>query len=89
MTHGMVLGKFMPPHRGHIYLCEFARSWSDTLTIVVGSLPDEPIAGALRFEWMRELFPSCRVVHLTDSNPQYPHDHPDFWAIWHIEPAAQ
>jgi NadR type nicotinamide-nucleotide adenylyltransferase len=24
-----------------------------------------------------------RVVHLTEDLPQYPHEHPDFWQIWH------
>jgi NadR type nicotinamide-nucleotide adenylyltransferase len=82
MTRGMVLGKFMPPHAGHVYLCEFARRWVDDLTIVVGTLEAEPIRGDLRFAWMKELFPFDHVVHLTDENPQYPHEHPDFWAIW-------
>lgn len=82
MTRGMVLGKFMPPHAGHVYLCEFARRWADELTIVVGTLAREPIPGALRHAWMRELFPSCRVVHLTDELPQHPHEHPDFWSLW-------
>ena len=38
MTRGMVLGKFMPPHAGHVYLVEFARRWADDVTVVVGSL---------------------------------------------------
>lgn len=79
---GMVLGKFMPPHRGHVYLVEFARRYCDELTVVVGSLAAEPIAGSLRHAWMSELCPSARVVHLTDENPQYPHEHPRFWEIW-------
>ena len=54
----------------------------ERLTIVVGSLAAEPIAGALRHAWMRELFPRARVVHLTDENPQDPSEHPDFWEIW-------
>ena len=37
MTTGMLLGKFMPPHLGHVYLCEFARGYVDELTIVVAS----------------------------------------------------
>jgi HTH-type transcriptional repressor of NAD biosynthesis genes len=82
MTRGMVLGKFMPPHAGHVYLCEFARRWVDELTIVVGTLAAEPISGAQRFAWMRELFPFDRVVHLTDENPQDPSAHPEFWSIW-------
>ncbi|MFI6869347.1 AAA family ATPase [Nocardia sp. NPDC050406] len=82
MTRGMVLGKFMPPHAGHVYLCEFARHWVDELTIVVGTLAAEPIPGADRYRWMRELFPFDTVVHLTDENPQDPSEHPDFWNIW-------
>ena len=82
MKRGMVLGKFMPPHAGHVALCEFAQSSCDELAIVVGSLAREPIPGALRFAWMKELFPRAHVVHLTDENPQYPHEHPRFWEIW-------
>ncbi len=82
MTRGLVLGKFLPPHAGHVYLVEFARRWADDLSVVVGTLAAEPIAGALRHRWVSELFPDLRVVHLTDENPQHPHEHPDFWGVW-------
>lgn len=81
-AHGMVLGKFMPPHLGHLHLVDVARGWVDDLTVVVGSLPSEPIPGELRVMWMRELFPDVRVVHLPDDNPQVPDEHADFWGIW-------
>jgi NadR type nicotinamide-nucleotide adenylyltransferase len=82
MTTGMLLGKFMPPHLGHVYLGEFAGRYVDQLTIVVCTLASEPIPGDLRFRWMRELFPFDNVVHLTDDLPQDPSEHPDFWALW-------
>ena len=82
MTRGMVLGKFMPPHLGHVYLVDFARAYVDDLAVVVGTLAREPIPGALRYGWMCELFPTVQVVHLTDENPQEPHEHPRFWDIW-------
>ena len=82
-TTGMLLGKFMPPHMGHITLANFAKNFVDELTIVVGSLKDEPIKGELRYQWMSDMFPNVNVVHLTDENPQYPEEHPDFWKIWH------
>ena len=82
MTTGMVLGKFMPPHNGLVYLVEFARHFANRLTVVVGSLRREPIPGVLRYHWMRELFPFDNVVHLTDELPQEPAEHPDFWALW-------
>ncbi len=82
-TTGMLLGKFMPPHQGHLTLARFAAEMVDELTIVVGSLKAEPIAGDLRYQWMTEEFPNCNIVHLTDENPQLPEEHPDFWQIWH------
>jgi NadR type nicotinamide-nucleotide adenylyltransferase len=78
----MLLGKFMPPHNGHVYLADFASNYVDELAIVVCSLEREPIPGALRYQWMRELFPRAHVVHLTDDLPQEPKDHPDFWRLW-------
>jgi len=82
MTHGMLLGKFLPPHLGHVYLAEFAARYADRLTVVVCSLRREPIPGELRFGWMRELLPLADVVHLTDELPQEPAEHPDFWDLW-------
>lgn len=82
MIRGLVLGKFMPPHKGHLHLIEQARTQCQELTVVVGTLASEPIDGRLRFRWMQELCSDCRVVHLTDENPQYPHEHPEFWSIW-------
>jgi HTH-type transcriptional regulator, transcriptional repressor of NAD biosynthesis genes len=79
---GMILGKFLPPHRGHIHLIEHALSRVERLTIVVGTLSHESIDGRLRFTWMRELFPTARVVHLAQELPQDPTEHPDFWGLW-------
>ena len=81
-TTGMLLGKFMPPHMGHVYLCDFARHYVDELSIVVGTLDSEPMPGDLRYRWMSELFPRENVIHLTDDLPQDPSEHPDFWALW-------
>lgn len=81
-TVGMVLGKFLPPHKGHLYLAEFAQNFVDTLYVVVGTLASEPIVGALRYQWMKQMLPQCEVLHLTDENPQEPSEHPDFWQIW-------
>jgi HTH-type transcriptional regulator, transcriptional repressor of NAD biosynthesis genes len=80
---GFVLGKFMPPHQGHIYLCEFARHYVRELTILVCSLPQDPVPGELRAAWMRELFPSCRVLWCEENLPQAPEDDAEnFWPIW-------
>lgn len=79
---GLVIGKFMPPHNGHVYLIDFARHYVDTLTVYVDSLAVQPISGAQRAEWLRHMFPAVRVKHPDHENPQYPDEHPDFWQIW-------
>ena len=35
MTTGMLLGKFLPPHLGHVFLGEFAARHVDRLSVVV------------------------------------------------------
>lgn len=82
MTRGFLLGKFMPPHNGHVLLCETAVALVDELTILVCWLPDDPIAGEQRLAWMREMFPGCHVVGHGEIVPQLPEDDPDFWNIW-------
>jgi HTH-type transcriptional regulator, transcriptional repressor of NAD biosynthesis genes len=83
MTTGFLLGKFLPPHVGHAYLIDFARSFCDELTVLVCSIPSEPIPGAVRFEAMRQHFGGVRVLHCTEDLPQAPEDDPEnFWAIW-------
>jgi NadR type nicotinamide-nucleotide adenylyltransferase len=82
---GLVLGKFMPPHRGHETLIRFARSQVDRLVVHVCSVRKEPIPGELRYQWMRETFPDCEVVHHDDEVPSYPHEcatPEEFYAIW-------
>ncbi len=82
MRTGVVIGKFLPPHLGHLHLIREARRRCDHLTVLVCTLSREEIPGELRFQWMRELVPCAEVIHVTDENPQEPHEHPDFWAIW-------
>ncbi|QQW36036.1 AAA family ATPase [Mycobacterium marinum] len=82
MTHGMVLGRFLPPHAGHVYLGEFASRWVDDLTIVISVQDEDPISGTQRFAWMRELFPFDHVVTVAVESPQHPPEHPSYWDIW-------
>src|SRR5262245_10619902 len=71
-TTGFLLGKFLPPHRGHQYLIEFARAYVDRLTVLVCTIEQEPIPGRLRYQWMCEAFPGVDLVHHTDEIPQAP-----------------
>lgn len=82
MRRGFILGKFMPPHAGHVTLIQSARALVDELTILVCSLRDDPIPGEMRLEWMRGLFPNCRVLSQSQPVPQQPADDPEFWRVW-------
>ncbi len=83
VTRGMLLGKFMPLHRGHLYAIDFARRYCDELTVLVCSVAAEPIDGGLRYRWVRESCPpEVGVVDVRDEVPQEPSEHPDFWEIW-------
>lgn len=81
-ANGLIIGKFLPPHAGHLYLIKQAAKQVQRLTVMVCALNAEPISGVLRLDWMRQLCPDATVILNTDENPSYPEDHPDFWDIW-------
>ncbi len=56
MKRGLVIGKFMPLHTGHIALIHFAASQCDELIVSMMYKPDDPIPGPLRFEWIKQEF---------------------------------
>lgn len=82
-TRGFLLGKFMPLHEGHLFLCDVASELVDELTVLVCSRDCEPIDGKLRFAWVQDsVARNVRTIHLHRDIPQEPSEHPDFWDIW-------
>lgn len=81
--HGLAFGKFMPPTNGHLYFLNFARESCRKLTIIVCSLPEEPIPGEIRYNWIKEMFPDCNVVHHYIDIKQEP-DHPEDWDFFNL-----
>ncbi|WP_281259605.1 adenylyltransferase/cytidyltransferase family protein [Alkalispirochaeta sphaeroplastigenens] len=79
---GVILGRFMPPHTGHLYLVDFARAMVDHLYILVCTLSSEQIPGEKRFAWMQELAPHSTVLHITREIPQAHRDSPQAPALW-------
>lgn len=69
MTTGLVIGKFLPPHRGHLYLIDVASAAVDHLDVIVAARDDQPIDGATRRAWMREIYPAINVVLVDDDIP--------------------
>jgi NadR type nicotinamide-nucleotide adenylyltransferase len=78
----LVLGKFLPYHAGHAHLIRSARAGCSELTVLVCSIRREPIPGVLRYQWVRDAHPDCRVLHVAEEIPQSPDESPDFWPIW-------
>jgi len=78
---GLIIGKFMPPHRGHQFLIETAAKQVDELTIILFTKSTEPIPAQLRVEWLRALAGTHHVIHVTDEHP-IDFDNPAIWELW-------
>lgn len=75
----------MPPHNGHLALIAFALKRCDLLYLCVCTNKDEPIAGTLRYRWLRTLFPENRKVKVVHVRAQLPRDKfptPEASRIW-------
>jgi len=66
MSHGVVVGKFYPPHRGHRHLIDVAVSQSDRVTVLVVDGRDEDPPAGLRADWLRELHPDATTIVVPD-----------------------
>jgi NadR type nicotinamide-nucleotide adenylyltransferase len=66
MKHGLVIGKFFPPHKGHKYLIDTASGQTTDLTVVVCDKEGEAIPARLRAAWLREIHPNARVMVVAD-----------------------
>lgn len=89
---GVILGKFLPPHRGHELLIDVARrdqaARGGTLTVLVcGTGGHDPIPPRLRAHWIARTFSDVEVAVLDEPIQQEPaHTDPAadtaFWDMW-------
>jgi HTH-type transcriptional repressor of NAD biosynthesis genes len=56
MKTGLVLGKFMPLHKGHLALFDFALANCDELIILICATIGEPIPGETRLKWITDTY---------------------------------
>ncbi|HEX2534648.1 MAG TPA: AAA family ATPase [Chitinophagaceae bacterium] len=66
MKRGLVLGKFLPLHEGHLGLIRFALGHCDELVVLLCTHPGEPIPAGQRMDWLTEALggePRIRLVH--------------------------
>jgi len=68
-SRGVVIGKFHPPHLGHLHLIHVALAGADEVTVIVCERADQELSGALRAGWLREMAPRARVIVVADALP--------------------
>lgn len=81
-TRGLVIGKFCPPHAGHLFLMATAQQHCDRLSIILCENPADPIAAGLRAQWLRELVPAAELLVAPDIGR---HADSAAWAAYSLE----
>jgi HTH-type transcriptional regulator, transcriptional repressor of NAD biosynthesis genes len=86
MKRGLVIGKFMPIHQGHVALIDFAAKQCDELIVSMSFTSHDVINAPLRFAWIKEIFknnPCIKPTMVEDNfdNEQLPlHERTRTWA---------
>lgn len=79
--HGLVIGKFYPPHTGHHYLIRTAALYCEQVTVVVMPASHETLDMSLRLTWLRAEFIdtlNVSIVGIMDDVP-IDYDSPEIW----------
>ena len=71
MRRGLTLGKFAPFHRGHQRMMETALAEVDELVVMVYATDVTPVPLQVRAGWIRELYPTVRVIEAWDGPESY------------------
>ncbi len=84
--HGLVIGKFYPPHAGHHHLVRTAAAGATRVTVVVMAATVESLTLADRVAWMREVHAADDKVTVVGVRDDHPVDY-ESDAIWraHVE----
>ncbi len=64
-----MIGKFLPPHRGHHHLIDAALSRCERVSVIVCDKPEMRPEGTLRAAWLREVHPEAEVILIDDHLP--------------------
>ncbi|MDQ3032158.1 MAG: transcriptional regulator, partial [Myxococcota bacterium] len=80
-AHGLVIGKFYPPHAGHHHLVRVAASRVGRLTVVVMAASVESLSLEERVAWMREEHADDARITITGIVDDHPVDY-ESDAIW-------
>jgi NadR type nicotinamide-nucleotide adenylyltransferase len=83
--HGLIVGKFYPPHAGHHALIDAAAAACTRVTVVVAPSSGESVPLALRLEWLRAAHGSN--VNFVGVYDDHPVDYADP-AVWDLHVAV-
>jgi HTH-type transcriptional repressor of NAD biosynthesis genes len=78
--HGLIIGKFYPPHAGHHFLIDTALAECDVVTVLVLANPAEKLSGAERAAWLRERHPAASVYWAPDPH-EVDYNSPAAWGL--------
>ena len=78
---GFLIGKFLPPHAGHLRMFEQALTQVQALTVMIFHKQSEPIPGKLRMKWLRQLCPEITFLECTDEH-RIDFEDPTVWDLW-------
>jgi HTH-type transcriptional repressor of NAD biosynthesis genes len=81
VTTALVLGKFLPPHAGHRYLAEQARSMADEVVVLLLANSAEPIPVEVRHRWLEEMLPWAIVCSGVADHP-IDYEDPAVYDLW-------
>ena len=73
MKQGLIIGKFMPVHKGHVGLIQFALNQCDEVIVSMSFKNDDPIPPDLRLNFINEIFQGnskVRIVSVKDDFDQ-------------------
>lgn len=65
-THGLILGKFAPFHKGHELLIETALREMDEVSVMIYHCSFYPVPLPVRAGWIRSLYPQVHVLEAWD-----------------------
>lgn len=87
--NGLVLGKFLPPHRGHLYLIDTAIENCETVHIIACYNKNQTIPGDLRIDTLKTIYKNYPnvIIHSFDDIgiPQHEHECKtldEFYGYW-------
>ena len=88
-NNAFIVGKFLPPHLGHLALIKAGHSVAKNVFVAVEQQPNEPLSASLRALLMQQDVPQGVIVKpflkTMPADPSLVDDEEKFWELWKKE----